>query len=128
MLDNWNASIKGMTLRHPDPSVRVSLSVVNRGRHTKILFTLNGLTNSQTSERMFVFEYYFYVTDWPGLEKARLWILANWALLMEHEALELAQLDGAQMADPHTSDWCEAHRTALDRRHDMNYMLSRICG
>jgi hypothetical protein len=76
--------------------------------------------DSTKPERLKTFEYYFYASHWPGIEKARLWVVAAWALLMEHEALELAG------ADPHNSDHCAAHRTALDRRHDMDYMLSRI--
>lgn len=128
MIESWNTAIAGLTLRHPNPTVQVRLAITTRAHHVKVLFTLFDLMDSRTSKNMGDFEYYFYVNQWPGLKKARLWILSAWVLLMEHESLELAQFNGSQFADPHTSSWFEAHRTALDRRHDMNYMLSRICG
>ncbi len=97
----------------------VVVVTINRPRDVKILFTLYNLQDSTSPDRIKAFEYYFYANHWPGLEKARAWILAAWALLMEHEALEMAG------ADPHHSEACAAHRADLDRRHNMDFMLSR---
>ena len=124
---NWESAIKDLVFHHPDPSTTITVTAVPRAHHLKILFTFGNLVDSQTLGRLETLEYYFYANHWPGTEKARLWTLAVWALFMEHEALELTYLNGAQFADPHTSNWCAAHRKALERRHDMEYMISRIC-
>lgn len=118
LITNWESVL--LFLRHPDPDVHVSLTIVPRPRAVRILFTLHNLQDSTKPSRIEAFEYYFYADYWPGLEKARLWIEAAWALLMEHEELEMVG------ADPHHSDGCATHRAALDKRHDMNYMLSRF--
>ncbi len=116
----WESVVSGMTFAHPDPDTYVRVRVVPRPRNIRILFTLHNLVDSVRGQRIEAFEYYFYADHWPGAEKARLWILSAWELLMEHETLEMSG------ADPHNSPGCVEHRAALDRRHDISFMISRM--
>jgi hypothetical protein len=122
LIASWESAVQGLALCHADPEVRVSLTVVPRPRAVRILFTLHNLQDSTKPSRIEAFEYYFYADHFPGFEKAKVWVLSAWALLMEHEELEMSG------ADPHHSDECAAHRALLDKRHDMEFMLTRILG
>jgi len=128
LVANWESAIADLRFRHPDPSVSVRISVVQRPRNVRILFTLDGLPDSTLTVKHDGFEYYFYAGHFPGTDKARMWALSVWALFAEHEALELTLLNGEQLANPHMSEWCVGHRKTLDKRHDMDYMLARIWG
>ena len=126
--DNWVAALADVRLKHPNPSVDVQLVFLKHGNAIRVLYSFTGLQDSRSDTIFPTFEYYFYANHWPGDDKARLWVLAVWALFMEHEGLEHTLLNGEQLADPHTSDWCAGHRVVLDRRHDMTFMLERLTG
>ena len=123
----WNRTLEGLEILYPDSRVTVAMSVVKRPNDVRILFDLKDLENSRDlGRRIDSLEYHFHATHWPGEEKARMWILAVWVLLMEHEALEFFYVNGKQFADPHTSDMCAKHRAELEKRHDMGYMINRL--
>lgn len=123
---HWETALADLRIVHPDPATSVTLSVVERPRSVRIMFSFTSLVNARAADRHDLLEYYFQPDHWPGLEKARLWILAVWALFMEHEAMELTYLGDKQFVDPHTSDFADRHRIALDKRHNMPYMLGRL--
>lgn len=125
----WRAALKDLQVRYPDPDVDILITVEERTKDVKVLFNMINLPDSRALEANGYFpsfEYYFYADHWPGVEKARLWVMSVWALFMEHEAMEMTYLNGKQLADPHTDDWCAGHRWTLDRRHNMEYMIGRL--
>lgn len=124
----WCTALVGLRFEHPDPEVTVHLTVVPQKNDVKVLFVFENVKDSRAPER-FNLEYYFRANHWPGITLARMWIVAVWALFLEHEALELTYLLGRQFVDPHLKgQWNLAHCEALEKRHDMNFMISRLTG
>jgi hypothetical protein len=127
LAEKWRHSLANVRLIHMNPRTNVDLVVVERPHSVRVLFKMTGLENSRDlGNEIEGLDYYFEASEWPGTQKCRLWTLAVWALLMEHEALEFAFYLDEHVADPHTSEFTSAHRAALDKRHDMNYMLDRL--
>lgn len=122
----WETALASLRIVHPDPSTNVTLHVYERERSVRVQFNFTSLVNARAPGRHELLEYYFTAEHFPGIPFARLWVIAVWALFMEHEAMELAYLGDEQLIDPHTSDYADKHRAALDNRHNMTKMLGRL--
>lgn len=100
LVNLWKYAASQVRVRHPDPKVDVHIDIRSNGidgsvRLEFVMFNIcdTSYDNSPGQEhRMWRFRHSATLEDWPGLENARMWISAAWALYMQHEAFELVTL------------------------------------
>lgn len=99
----WADALSGISLRHPNPKARPLLSL--SGAHSPVLVISisghqdtrgknNGAWGSFTISNV-------RLSYFPGTRLAQIWIAAAWAGYIQHEALEMVEVDGVNPLDPH---------------------------
>lgn len=101
LVKRWREALSGLRIRHPDERRTVLIELVEDAV-PKLRFHVLRTPCTVTGEVHEDFEVSTVaLACWPGLELARQWVAAAWAGYIQHEALELCDVDGERPLDPH---------------------------
>jgi hypothetical protein len=125
----WTYAASQVRVRHPDPKVQVRVDVQRYGigDEVRLDFMMFNIcdTSYDSENRMWRFRHGATLTEWPGLENAKMWISAAWALYLQHEAFELVTLRdraGCSWHDGYVEGCPEcASNAAIIDAHGMNH-------
>lgn len=95
LVNLWKHAVSQVRVRHPDPKVQVRVDVRDGiGEEVRLDFVMLNIcdTSFDSERRMWRFRHGATLVEWPGLENAKMWISAAWALYLQHEAFELVTL------------------------------------
>jgi hypothetical protein len=129
LVNLWSYAASQVRVRHPDPKVQVRVDVQRYGigdeiRLDFVMFNICD-TSYDSENRMWRFRHGATLTEWPGLENAKMWISAAWALYLQHEAFELVTLRdraGCSWHDGYVEGCPEcASNAAIIDAHGMNH-------
>lgn len=97
LVNLWKYAASQVRVRHPDPKVDVRIDIRSNGidgsvRLEFVMFNICDTSYDSIVHRMWRFRHSASLDSWPGLENAKMWISAAWALYLQHEAFELVTL------------------------------------
>lgn len=97
----WERALKGLRVRHPDPSglPRISFS------HGHLHVGCGNVTDTLTSTPRDLPIASVRLDYFPGDDLARKWFAAAWAGYLQHEALELVTYEGVSPLDAHAEPY-----------------------
>jgi hypothetical protein len=102
--EQWNEALRGLVLRHPNPSARPLLFVEDAVVDPVLFLSISnhrdtGAANSPAWDSFTISN--VRLACFPGAALARMWVAAAWAGYIQHEALELVTVDGVPPLNPH---------------------------
>lgn len=105
----WMDALEPVRLRHPNPSARPAIEIVDGPRPMLRLSISNHRDTAEPGDSSWASFTISNVelTFFPGERLARAWLAAAWAGYIQHEALELATVDGKAVLDPHAEPYRE---------------------
>lgn len=102
--EQWNDALKGLVIRHPNPSARPLLFIENAEVDPVLFLSISnhrdtGDANDPAWDSFTISN--VRLTFFPGAKLARMWVAAAWSGYLQHEALELVTVDGVAPLNPH---------------------------
>lgn len=130
----WTDALRGVVVRHPNPTARPvfrisedaePLLLVSIGNHRDTRGKNDGQWSSFVIANV-------RLTFFPGVALARQWLAAAWLGYMQHESLELVEVDGVNPLDPHqqpdsTIPWNRGLRDGLPPVLTPETLLKAFC-
>lgn len=99
--DQWRAALADVVLRHPNGRSAPVVRVID-GDPPSLYVGLDCTWCTGDGHEMTDFAISTVrLTYFPGVQLARMWLAAAWVGFLQHEALELATVDGVAVLNPH---------------------------
>lgn len=103
--DQWRAALADVVLRHPNGRSVPVLRLID-GDPPQLYVGLDRTWCTRDGHEMVDFAISTVaLTYFPGAPLAQMWLAAAWVGYLQHEALELATVDGKAILDPHAEPY-----------------------